>query len=215
MFKFAVDKYNNLIQETFLINNCTAFQSYSNRMVKNDAKGRNSPPRFNKGRRKHNSGGNKKALANKIRREDESKFHTVSKSSSEIGSSNNGTILSILRRSPTNTTTANGDNSVSKPTPTSTTSSNLSCPPLIANSGASPPAGFDLTTADQFLLDGKSYAGSRFHTPPRPDLLPKPPTHWIGCNLAVAQSFKTSAGGLGFNQSLMNMHLKGLLKVQV
>lgn len=171
----------------------------TNNTVKNDMKARSSPPRF-KSRRKHHSGGNKKATANKVNKE-ESKFQTVS---SEIGSSNNGTLL-ILRRSPT----TNGDNNVCKPS--ISTTSDSPCPALAGNVVSQD--GFDLTANQlQLLQDGKSYAGSRFHTPPRPDLLPKPPTHWISCNMAVARSLKTSGG---FNQSLMNMHLKGLLKVQV
>nr|CAB3264988.1 proline-rich nuclear receptor coactivator 2 B [Phallusia mammillata] len=47
--------------------------------------------------------------------------------------------------------------------------------------------------------DANCYAGARFHSPPTPDFLPKPPTHWMTCATSAQQ---------------MSIHLKGLLKVQ-
>lgn len=161
--------------------------------MKNNVKARSSPPRF-KNRRKHNSGGKNVNKSNK----EQVKFQTITKvASPEIGSSNSGT-MTILQRSPARSPVGlvNGKQS---PTPSPVVLDNL-CPPLVNKDGASSPE-----PTQQQMVGGKSYAGSRFHTPPRPDLLPKPPTHWIGCNLAMARFA---------NQSFMNMHLKGLLKVQ-
>lgn len=165
--------------------------------MKNNAKARSSPPRF-KNRRKHNSGGNKNVhKANK----EQVKFQPITKVASEIGSSNNGTMI-ILQRSPARSPTLGLMNG--KQSPITPCLLDNPCPPLVSKDGTPEP------TATQQLVDGKSYAGSRFHTPPRADLLPKPPTHWISCNMAMARSASLFA-----NQSFnMNMHLKGLLKVQ-
>jgi hypothetical protein len=183
-------------------NHKSEMERVTKNLMKNDVKVRNSPPRF-KNRRKHNSGGHNKN-ANKVHKE--VKFQTVAASkvaTPEIGSSNKGTMVHILQRSP-NRSPTRGLTTSPKP--------EVSCPSpptLVAPSNSNGPS-FDNNTAnnDQLLIDGKSYAGSRFHTPPRPDLLPKPPTHWISCNMAMAQSAPHPGG---FN---INMHLKGLLKVQ-
>lgn len=57
------------------------------------------------------------------------------------------------------------------------------------------------SVANQESVDGVCYAGARFHSPPTPDYLPKPPTHWM------TQTCASSA-------QQMSNHLKGLLKVQ-
>jgi len=59
-------------------------------------------------------------------------------------------------------------------------------------------------------IDCISYAGSRFHRPPKPNALPKPPSHWVESNNIP------SINRVCNNDCLDNItvHLKGLLKVQ-
>ena len=58
-------------------------------------------------------------------------------------------------------------------------------------------------------LEYISYAGSRFHRPPKPNALPKPPSHWVESNLPALNHVCN-------NDPLdtIAVQLKGMLKVQ-
>ena len=59
-------------------------------------------------------------------------------------------------------------------------------------------------------LNATTYAGARFHSPPSPNSLPKPPTHWLNATCAASVSPMLNAPFL----DSMAVHLKGLLNVQ-
>ena len=58
---------------------------------------------------------------------------------------------------------------------------------------------------------GFSYAGARFHKPPNPDTLPKPPVHWVCRSSPTAINHVLNTAQV----DTIAIHLKGLLKVQV
>ena len=63
------------------------------------------------------------------------------------------------------------------------------------------------TTLGFINLSGScSFAGSKFNEAPPPDLLPKPPAHWLASGLSV--------GASSINQSL-TLHLKSVLNVPI
>lgn len=66
------------------------------------------------------------------------------------------------------------------------------------------------TTLGLLNLGGNlsSFAGSKFNEAPPPDLLPKPPAHWLASGLSV------SATHSSINQSLTR-HLKSVLNVPI
>ena len=59
-------------------------------------------------------------------------------------------------------------------------------------------------------LTASTYAGARFHSPPLPNTLPKPPTHWLNASCAATVSPMLNAPFL----DSIAVHLKGLLNVQ-
>jgi len=59
-------------------------------------------------------------------------------------------------------------------------------------------------------LNATTYAGARFHSPPSPNSLPKPPTHWLNATCAASVSPMLNAPFL----DSIAVHLKGLLNVQ-
>ena len=66
---------------------------------------------------------------------------------------------------------------------------------------------FDFSTTDKL---SSTYAGARFHSPPSPNTLPKPPTHWVNATCAATVNPMLNAPFL----DSIAVHLKGLLNVQ-
>ena len=66
----------------------------------------------------------------------------------------------------------------------------------------------DISSSEK--LNADTYAGARFHSPPSPHTLPKPPTHWINATCVTTVSPMLNAPFL----DSIAVHLKGLLNVQ-
>lgn len=109
----------------------------------------------------------------------------------------------ILRRSPNNTTASSFHSRVSERNSPRHTDKTVKV-------GLNTRTEKSLASSPKLAEQVDSYAGARFHNPPSPDTLPKPPTHWLNDGCAASVSPMLNAPFL----DSITVHIKGLLNVQ-
>lgn len=125
-------------------------------------------------------------------------------------SPNKSEIKIMQRKSPISPLALNGENKSSKPRqsppPRLSPKRKTSNPDNTVSSQLKQSLSFD--QSQDSVRD--TYAGARFHNPPQPDVLPKPPTHWM--SKPTSTDFLQPCSSPHLN--VLSAHLKGLLKVQ-
>lgn len=117
--------------------------------------------------------------------------------SNSVEGSNNLTVVVGQMKSPNRRNMGNRNNKPRRYSPSKSFSSGYS----------------SASSSDESRSPKDNYAGARFHLPPQPEVLPKPPTHWVNNSTPFFGNPNTVFHGSCASE--MSSHLKTILKVQV